>query len=59
MTADTDKYGLYYREMLNRGVYLAPSQFEGAFISAAHTEADLAKTLEAAESVFSILQKRD
>ncbi len=53
MTADTDRYGRYYREMLDRGVYLAPSQFEGAFISAAHTDEDLAKTLEAAESVFS------
>ncbi len=52
MTADTERYGLYYREMLDQGVYLAPSQFEGAFISAAHTEEDLAKTLEAAESVF-------
>ncbi len=55
MTADTKTFGLYYREMLERGIYLAPSQFEGAFISAAHTEDDLAKTLEAAESVFSKL----
>ncbi|MEN8257910.1 MAG: glutamate-1-semialdehyde 2,1-aminomutase [Thermodesulfobacteriota bacterium] len=55
MTADTDKYGIYYREMLDRGIYLAPSQFEGAFISAAHSDDDLSKTLEAAESVFSKL----
>ncbi len=55
MTADTDRYGRYYREMLDLGIYLAPSQFEGAFISAAHTDDDLAKTLEAAESVFSKL----
>lgn len=52
MTADTDRYGLYYREMLDRGIYLAPSQFEGAFISAAHSEEDLARTLDTAESVF-------
>ncbi len=52
MTADTDRYGLYYRQMLDGGIYLAPSQFEGAFISAAHTEEDLAKTLAVAESVF-------
>lgn len=57
MTADTDMYGRYYRAMLDKGVYLAPSQFEGAFISAAHSEADLAKTLEIAESVFSLLKK--
>jgi glutamate-1-semialdehyde 2,1-aminomutase len=58
MTADTERYGRFYREMLNKGIYLAPSQFEGAFISAAHTEADLAKTLEAAESVFSSLGQK-
>ncbi|MDA3971950.1 MAG: glutamate-1-semialdehyde 2,1-aminomutase [Desulfobulbaceae bacterium] len=52
MTADTDKYGAYYREMLDQGVYLAPSQFEGAFISLAHTEDDLSRTLEITESVF-------
>ncbi|MDR9501014.1 MAG: glutamate-1-semialdehyde 2,1-aminomutase [Desulfurivibrionaceae bacterium] len=53
MTADTEAFGLYYRGMLEQGIYLAPSQFEGAFISAAHTDEDLAQTLEAAESVFS------
>jgi glutamate-1-semialdehyde 2,1-aminomutase len=52
MTADTDKYGVYYREMLNQGVYLAPSQFEGAFISLAHSDDDLSRTLEITESVF-------
>lgn len=55
MTADTDKYGVYYREMLNNGVYLAPSQFEGMFISLAHTDDDLSRTLEITESVFSKL----
>jgi glutamate-1-semialdehyde 2,1-aminomutase len=52
MTADTDKYGVYYREMLNNGIYLAPSQFEGAFISQAHSAEDLNRTLEVTESVF-------
>ena len=36
MTADTDRYGKYYRRMLDGGVWLAPSQFEASFISAAH-----------------------
>ena len=52
MTADTDLYGRYYRAMLDKGIYLAPSQFEGAFISTAHSEADLTRTLEVTEEVF-------
>jgi glutamate-1-semialdehyde 2,1-aminomutase len=56
MTADTDAFGLYYRGMLEQGIYLAPTQFEGALISAAHKDEELAKTLEAAESVFSKLK---
>jgi glutamate-1-semialdehyde 2,1-aminomutase len=38
--------------MLERGVYLAPSQFEAAFVSAAHTEEDIVKTIEAAKEAF-------
>ena len=52
MKADTEKYSFFYREMLNQGIYLAPSQFEGAFISAAQSENDLTKTLEKTEWVF-------
>ncbi len=52
MNADTKKYSLYYREMLAQGVYLAPSQFEATFISAAHTAEDLEKTLESAEKAL-------
>ena len=37
MQADTDRYGQHYRQMLGQGIYLAPSQFEVAFISAAQT----------------------
>lgn len=48
-TADTKSFSVYFREMLQRGIYLAPSQFEAAFISTAHTEDDIAKTLQAAE----------
>lgn len=52
MHSDTELYGRYYREMRASGIYLAPAQFEGMFMSAAHTEEDFAETLEKAESVF-------
>jgi glutamate-1-semialdehyde 2,1-aminomutase len=41
-------YAQYFREMLDRGIFLAPSQFEAAFVSAAHTEKDIEVTLSAA-----------
>ncbi len=47
-TSDTAKFGSYFRAMLKNGVNLAPSQFEAAFMSLAHTRADIAKTVEAA-----------
>lgn len=46
-TADTEKYAIFFREMLSRGIYLAPSQFEATFINAAMTEEDIKATLEA------------
>jgi glutamate-1-semialdehyde 2,1-aminomutase len=46
--ADTQKFGAYFRLMLEAGVYLAPSQFEAGFLSTAHGEAEIAHTLEAA-----------
>jgi glutamate-1-semialdehyde 2,1-aminomutase len=39
--ADRDRYARFFHAMLARGIYLAPSQFEAAFVSLAHTEADL------------------
>ncbi|MBU0484234.1 MAG: glutamate-1-semialdehyde 2,1-aminomutase [Proteobacteria bacterium] len=57
MKSDTNMYGRYYREMRAAGIYLAPAQFEGMFISAAHSEEDLAVTLEKTESVFRKLIK--
>jgi glutamate-1-semialdehyde 2,1-aminomutase (EC 5.4.3.8) len=47
MTSDTKKFARYFLEMLNQGIYLPPSQFEAAFISAAHTERDIERTVEA------------
>jgi glutamate-1-semialdehyde 2,1-aminomutase len=55
--ADLAAFARWSGEMLRRGIYLAPSQFEAGFLSAAHTEADLAQTLTAAEAVISKLKK--
>ncbi len=54
-TSDTKKFALYFNEMLKRGIYLAPSQFEAAFISAAHTREDIEKTNRAFAEAIGIL----
>jgi glutamate-1-semialdehyde 2,1-aminomutase len=46
--SDTNLYARFFREMLNRGIFLAPSQFEAAFVSAAHTAEDIDRTIRAA-----------
>lgn len=51
-TSDTEKFGRFFREMLKKGVYLAPSQFEAGFVSLAHTDADIERTVEAAREAF-------
>ena len=51
-TADTKRYGAFFRAMLERGVSLAPSQFEATFISAAHTPDDLDATIAAAREAL-------
>ena len=53
--ADTEAYGRYFHAMLERGVYLAPSQFEAGFVSLAHTEADIDRTLEIAAAALESL----
>ncbi len=45
-TCEIPRFNSYFQSMLRQGVYLAPSQFEAAFISTAHTEADIDKTLD-------------
>jgi len=50
--SDTQLFARWFREMLAEGIYLAPSQFEAAFVSIAHTEADIDRTLAAAGNVF-------
>ena len=47
LTCDTDRFARYFRHMLQKGIYLAPSQFEAVFVSAVHTEKDLQKTADA------------
>lgn len=53
--SDTTRYGKFFWAMLEGGVYLAPSQYEAAFMSDAHTEADIDQTLEAARAAFAAL----
>jgi glutamate-1-semialdehyde 2,1-aminomutase len=50
--SDTDAFGGFFRAMLDNGVYLPPSQYESAFLSAAHTEDDIKKTIAAAKKAL-------
>jgi glutamate-1-semialdehyde 2,1-aminomutase len=52
---DTDRYARYFRAMLSRGVSLAPSQFEAAFVSTAHTDEDISRTIEAAAGAMKVI----
>ncbi len=49
---DTARYAAWFRALLKRGIYVAPSQFEALFVSSAHTEADIDATIEAAARAF-------
>jgi glutamate-1-semialdehyde 2,1-aminomutase len=49
---DTEAFGRFFRAMLDNGIYLPPSQFEAAFLSAAHTERDVQQTIAAAKLAF-------
>lgn len=51
-TSDVKMFAAYYNAMLERGIYLAPSQFEASFVSAAHSEKDIDETVRAAAEVF-------
>ena len=52
-TSDLDMFAAYYKGMLEKGIYLAPSQFEALFVSAAHETEHIDKTIKAAEEVLS------
>jgi glutamate-1-semialdehyde 2,1-aminomutase len=55
--ADTRRYAEYFRMMLDEGVYLAPSQFEAGFLSTAHGEKEIDRTIQAAERAFQKLSQ--
>jgi glutamate-1-semialdehyde 2,1-aminomutase len=54
-TADLKTFAKFFHAMLDRGVYLAPSQFEAAFLSTAHSPADVESTIEAAQAALAAL----
>lgn len=56
-TSDLELFAAYYREMANEGIFLPPSQFEGLFLSTAHSDEDIEYTIAAAERVFARLRK--
>ena len=55
-TSDLELFAEYYRLMAEEGIFLPPSQFEGMFLSTAHTEEHIAKTVEAFHTVFAKLR---
>ncbi len=52
MACDKESFNRFFHAMLDAGVYLAPSAFEAGFVSAAHTDADIAQTIAAADKIF-------
>ena len=53
--SDAEAFGRFFRNMLDGGVYLPPSRYEAAFLSAAHTEEDVHKTIAAAKQAFAMV----
>ena len=54
--SDTERFAQYYRQMAEQGVFLPPSQFEGLFVSTAHTNEDIEQTIEAVNNTFRTLK---
>mgnify|MGYP000706366618 FL=1 len=54
MASDKDAFNRFFHAMLDAGVYLAPSAFEAGFVSAVHSEADIAATVAAAAAIFKV-----
>jgi glutamate-1-semialdehyde 2,1-aminomutase len=55
MGTDKERFNRFFHGMLDRGVYLAPALYEAGFVSAAHSAADIAETIEAAHHVLKTL----
>jgi glutamate-1-semialdehyde 2,1-aminomutase len=53
--SDTQRFAAWFRGMLSRGIYLAPSQFEAGFVSLAHGPAEIDRTIEAARATLASL----
>jgi glutamate-1-semialdehyde 2,1-aminomutase len=53
--SDTEAFGRFFRSMLDSGIYLPPSQFEAAFLGAAHTLEDVQQTIAAAKQAFALV----
>ena len=54
--SNTEMFGKFFRSMLDRGVYFPPSQYEAAFLGAAHTEEDVERTITAGKQAFASMQ---
>jgi len=59
MRSDTRRYARFFHGMLDRGVYLAPSQFEAAFVSTEHDEALVDRTIAAARETLADLAAKE
>ena len=57
MKSDGKRFNLFFHEMLNRGVYLAPSLYEAGFVSSAHDDAAIEETIAAAKEAFAVVAK--
>jgi len=55
--SNTEQFGKFFRSMLDQGVYLPPSQYEAAFLSDAHNEEDVQKTITAAKEAFAAVKR--
>jgi glutamate-1-semialdehyde 2,1-aminomutase len=55
MQCDREAFNRFFHAMLDQGIYLAPSAYEAGFVSAAHSDADIAATIEAARKAFAAL----
>jgi glutamate-1-semialdehyde 2,1-aminomutase len=53
--SDSERFARFFREMLQKGIYLAPSQFEAGFLSTAHSQFDIQRTIDAAQEVFALM----
>ena len=57
MKCNSQRFNIFFHGLLERGIYIAPAMYEAGFVSAAHTDADIADTVAAAHEVFKLLPK--